>query len=50
MSPFEHVQRRMAIWLALLVIALACGLPLNATTIFWVGFMSIWVVRKENNG
>lgn len=34
----------MGAWLVLLVIALVCGLPLNGTTIFWVGFMSIWVL------
>jgi len=34
----------MAAWILLLGIALALGLPLNHTTIFWVGILSIWMV------
>jgi len=37
----------MGAWLALLLIALACGLPLNATTIFWVGILSVWAISKS---
>lgn len=43
------MNQRMAAWLVLFIVALACGLPINHTTIFWVGIMSVWAItpRKE---
>lgn len=40
------MTERMGAWLVLLAIALLCGTGLNATTIFWVGIVSIWAISK----
>jgi hypothetical protein len=42
--------RRMAAWITLLIIALAVGLPLDQVTIFWVGVMSLFVLRGGSDG
>lgn len=41
------MSERMGAWLALLVVALLCGLPLNHVTIFWVGIMSVWAITRS---
>lgn len=40
------MHQRMAAWITLLVVALIVGLPLNHTTIFWVGILSLWVLSS----
>lgn len=40
------MNERMGAWLVLLVVALVCGLPLDHTTIFWVGVLSVWAITK----
>lgn len=40
------MTERMGAWLVLLVVALACGLPLNGATIFWVGILSVWAISN----
>jgi hypothetical protein len=36
----------MVAWITLLVVAMIVGLPLNHTTIFWVGILSFWVLSR----
>jgi hypothetical protein len=36
----------MGAWLVLLAVALIVGLPLDHTTIFWVGILSLWVLSR----
>ena len=43
----RQIEQRMAIWLMVLTIALVCGLPLNHTTLFWVGVMSVWILASD---
>lgn len=38
------MANRMFAWTFLLGLALMLGLPLDHTTIFWVGILSIWVL------
>jgi hypothetical protein len=40
----QHHINRMCAWITLLALGLALGLPLNHTTIFWVGILSLWVL------
>jgi hypothetical protein len=42
----ERSVARMVAFLSLLVIAVILGLsPFDGTTLFWVGVLSIWVLR-----
>jgi hypothetical protein len=36
----------MCAWLMILVIALLVGLPLDGTTLFWVGVLSAWAITR----
>jgi hypothetical protein len=40
------MTERMGAWLVLLLIAVLVGLPINGTTIFWVGILSVWAITR----
>lgn len=45
-EAMERAARRVIAWVVLLIIATACGLdPFDHATLFWVGVLSIWVLR-----
>jgi hypothetical protein len=45
-TPMERAAARMAAFVGLLVIAVILGLnPFDHVTLFWVGVLSIWVLR-----
>jgi hypothetical protein len=45
-TPMEGSAARMVAFASLLVIAVILGLsPFDGTTLFWVGALSLWVLR-----
>jgi hypothetical protein len=40
------MPERLTAWLTLLALALVLGLPLDQTTLFWVGVLSSWVLAQ----
>lgn len=37
---------RGAAWIFVMIVAIACGLPLDHVTLFWVGILSAWLLTR----